>query len=73
MNASHPVIIINIEGPVDGVDFNIHPRKSEIRFRSDDNLVQELGKLVENSLLSTWELPKLDPSKLSRIKVSESV
>lgn len=72
MKSSHPVIIINIEGPVNGVDFNIHPRKSEIRFRSDDNIVQELGKLVEESLQSTWELPKLPPSKVGRIKTHTS-
>ena len=73
MKSSHPVIIINIEGPVNGVDFNIHPRKSESRFGSDDNIVSELGKLVEQSLHNTWELPKLDSSRMNRVKTSKSI
>ncbi|MCY3413308.1 MAG: DNA mismatch repair endonuclease MutL [Candidatus Heimdallarchaeota archaeon] len=73
MRSSYPVLAINISGPVNGVDFNVHPQKSEVRFRSDDSIVQEIAILVEQSLEETWELPKLQKKKLGSIKTPDLV
>jgi DNA mismatch repair protein MutL len=67
MRSSHPIIILNISGSSDAVDFNIHPQKSEIRFRTTDLIIDELSELIQISLESGSELPILRKSKLDNI------
>lgn len=67
MRSAHPVIIIAIDGPMDSIDFNIHPQKREIRFRTEDNIFDEISHIIRNTLTETAELPILQESKIDRI------
>ncbi|MHA2100431.1 MAG: hypothetical protein ACW99A_17280, partial [Candidatus Kariarchaeaceae archaeon] len=62
MKSTHPILILNISGPVDAIDFNVHPQKSEIRFRSSDTILTDLSELVRNTLDTNVEIATL-PSK----------
>ncbi len=67
MRSSHPVIILSIDGPVDEVDFNVHPRKAEVRFKTDDPIFDEIFKIVDKTLSDVDELPQLLPRKIEHV------
>ncbi|MDH5401744.1 MAG: DNA mismatch repair endonuclease MutL [Candidatus Heimdallarchaeota archaeon] len=68
LRSQYPIILLDITGPLDGVDFNIHPQKSEIRFKADDPLIVEIAPIVEKILQEAAELNNLPDSKLENIK-----
>ncbi|MCE7733458.1 MAG: DNA mismatch repair endonuclease MutL [Candidatus Heimdallarchaeota archaeon] len=63
MRSAHPILILNIAGPIDAVDFNIHPQKSEIRFKSSDTIITDISNIIRNALDSGVELPKLPETR----------
>jgi DNA mismatch repair protein MutL len=64
---THPIIILKIKGPPSHVDFNIHPQKSEIRFRVADPLIEQIPELILRTLSSKSQLPEIQKQKLDRI------
>jgi len=68
MRSAHPIIILKINGPIAEVDFNIHPQKSEIRFKDNEQLLADLPELILDTLSREIELPSLARNKLRRIK-----
>lgn len=67
MRSSHPVLILSIDGPVDEVDFNVHPRKAEVRFKTDDPIFDEIFNIVDKTLSEIDELPQLIPRKIEHV------
>ncbi|MFV2015173.1 MAG: DNA mismatch repair endonuclease MutL, partial [Candidatus Heimdallarchaeota archaeon] len=63
MRSTHPVLILNIRGPFDAVDFNIHPQKSEIRFKSSDTIIADISDLIREALDSGAGLTKLPKTR----------
>ncbi len=69
---THPIIILKITGPYDEVDFNIHPQKSEIRFKDSDTLIEDLPEIVLSALEEHTALPEIQKAKLNRIRTKST-
>jgi len=63
MKSAHPILVLILSGAVDLVDFNVHPQKSEIRFRTSDTIIQDMSALIKSVLDSRTELPTLHTTK----------
>ena len=72
MKSSFPIIILKLHGASNLVDFNIHPQKAEIRFQSDDPILDEIEHLVSQSLTTESDLQYLPQSQISRVKPNSS-
>ncbi len=57
LKRTYPVIILDIKGENHWVDYNVHPQKTEIRFASDDPILEELSILVKKTLSKGAEVP----------------
>ncbi len=55
----HPVVVINIELPAREVDVNIHPAKSEVKFRDEHAVFGAVQKAVRGTLLSAAPVPTI--------------
>lgn len=64
LKSNYPVVILDLKGQSDWVDFNIHPQKSEIQFAKDDPILEEITKLVQLSLTSKADFPKFHKAKI---------
>ncbi len=72
MRSAHPILILNIKGPIEDIDFNIHPQKSEIRFKSSDTIITDISNLIRNVLDTSVELPKLPDTKKPKTEPIET-
>lgn len=63
MKSAHPVLILNISGPTSAIDFNIHPQKSEIRFKTSDTIITDISELIRTTLDENAELVTLPKHK----------
>lgn len=66
MKGRHPLVVLNIQVPPGEVDVNIHPTKSEVRFRHQSRVTSLLGRAVREALLEgagvqTWNDSASDP------------
>ena len=68
MRKTYPAIILKLKGPYDAIDFNVHPQKSEIRFKTKDVLLSEIALNILKVLEDNAELSKIQSLKLDRIK-----
>ena len=50
LTGRHPIVFLNFQIPPDSVDVNVHPAKTEVRFRNP----QRIYRLVVSSLRSTF-------------------
>jgi len=57
LKRTYPIVVLDIQGESQWVDYNIHPQKAEIRFSSDDPILDELSVLIKNSLSKGSDLP----------------
>ena len=60
MTGKHPIAVINIEVPLSDVDANVHPTKTEVRFKEEGNVYIELQRAVRNALVNTAPVPKVE-------------
>jgi len=60
MTGRHPVAVINIAMPPQEVDVNVHPAKSEVKFRHEREIFGVLQKAVRATLLAQTLTPTLD-------------
>jgi DNA mismatch repair protein MutL len=68
MVGKHPAAVINIFLPPSDVDVNIHPAKTEIKFRDEHAIFGAVERAVRQSLLAETAIPDLErnPSPSAR-------
>lgn len=57
---SYPVFILFLTLPVEAVDVNIHPRKEQVSFLDQDNILTMVQQAITNVLESNTSLQKFD-------------
>ncbi|MCS6840659.1 MAG: DNA mismatch repair endonuclease MutL [Roseiflexus sp.] len=66
MKGRHPMAILNISVHPAAVDVNVHPTKSEVKFRNTIQVMSVLGRAVRAALLESgvrpWEEPGIPAS-----------
>ncbi|MHB8104894.1 MAG: DNA mismatch repair endonuclease MutL [Dehalococcoidales bacterium] len=60
MTGRHPVAVIDISLPPDAVDVNIHPAKSEVKFRSEGEVFRAVQKAVRQALTAQMPVPQIN-------------
>jgi DNA mismatch repair protein MutL len=60
MTGRHPVAVIDIRLPPGEVDVNIHPAKSEVKFRSDADVFRSVQRAVRRSLVARLPVPRIE-------------
>jgi DNA mismatch repair protein MutL len=60
MVGRHPLAVINISLLPQELDVNVHPTKSEVRFRNERDVFSAVQKAVRNSLTAQAPMPTLD-------------
>jgi len=60
MVGRHPVAVINISLPAREVDVNIHPAKSEVKFRNDSAIFSAVHRAVRRALTEQITVPRVE-------------
>ncbi len=60
MVGKHPAAVINISLPPEEIDVNIHPTKSEVRFRSEHAVFSAVYRAVRHALEAQITVPEVE-------------
>ncbi|MCK5577076.1 MAG: DNA mismatch repair endonuclease MutL [Dehalococcoidales bacterium] len=60
MTGRHPLAVVNISLPPDEVDVNIHPTKSEVKFRSERGVFTAVQRAVRQALVQQAPVPGIE-------------
>ena len=60
MTGKHPVTVLNITIPPEEVDVNIHPAKSEVKFRNDAPVFRAVQRAVRQALTAQMAVPQIE-------------
>jgi len=60
MTGKHPVAVIDISLPPGEVDVNIHPAKSEVKFRHESDVFRTVQRAVRQALVTGMPVPRID-------------
>ncbi len=60
MQGRHPISVINITVPPGDVDVNIHPTKTEVKFRDDRPVFSAVQKAVRQAVLEQSPVPAIE-------------
>ncbi|MDZ4230353.1 MAG: DNA mismatch repair protein MutL, partial [Dehalococcoidales bacterium] len=60
MTGKHPVAVINIALPPEEVDVNVHPTKTEIRFRDERFIFSAVQKKIRQALIELSPSPRIE-------------
>ncbi|MFC1948291.1 DNA mismatch repair endonuclease MutL [Chloroflexota bacterium] len=60
MQGRHPVSVINITVPPGDVDVNIHPTKTEVKFKDDRPIFSAVQKAVRQAILQQSPVPVIE-------------
>ncbi|HJX12696.1 MAG TPA: DNA mismatch repair endonuclease MutL, partial [Dehalococcoidales bacterium] len=60
MTGKHPVAVLNIDLPPGEVDVNIHPAKSEVKFRNDGDVFRAVQRAVRRALVAQAPVPRIE-------------
>jgi len=60
MEGKRPIAIINISLPPSEVDINIHPTKTEVKFRNEHIIFTAVQKAVRQALVGLMPVPKIE-------------
>lgn len=58
----HPIAVVKVELPLDQVDVNVHPAKSEVRFRNSGEAFAAVQKAVRQTLSRKAPVPRASSS-----------
>ncbi|MCL2678732.1 MAG: DNA mismatch repair endonuclease MutL [Dehalococcoidia bacterium] len=58
MTGRHPLAVVNIWVPPQDVDVNIHPTKSEVKFRDESVVFSAVQKAVRRALVQSTPVPR---------------
>ncbi len=58
MTGKHPIVIINVSLPPQELDVNVHPTKTEVKFRNNQPVYAAVAKAIKN-VLAQAPLPRL--------------
>jgi len=61
MVGRYPIAVVFLDLPRDTVDVNVHPAKSEVRFREPDRVFSFLQRAIRRGLLAYSPIPTLVP------------
>src|SRR5512143_1499141 len=62
-----PLFIIRVELDPEDVDVNVHPAKTEVRFRSSDAIFRAVQRTVRRTLVDHSPIPQVQPSTPSSV------
>ncbi|MFC1909052.1 DNA mismatch repair endonuclease MutL [Chloroflexota bacterium] len=60
MAGKHPVAVINVSLPPQEVDVNIHPAKSEVKFREERVVFSSVQRAVRRALVEQMAVPRIE-------------
>jgi len=60
MSGKHPIAVINIWLPTQEVDVNIHPTKSEVKFRNEHLVFSAVHRAVRQALVEKMPVPRIE-------------
>ena len=60
MTGRHPVAVLDICLPPGEVDVNIHPAKSEVKFRNESNVFRAVQSAVRRALVARMPVPRIE-------------
>jgi len=60
MTGRHPVAVLDISLPPGEVDVNIHPAKSEVKFRADSAVFRAVQRAVRRTLVAQMPVPRVE-------------
>jgi DNA mismatch repair protein MutL len=63
MVGRYPLATLFVELPPEEVDVNVHPAKSEVRFRQPDRIFSAVQRAVRRALLAYTPVPTLTPGR----------
>ena len=61
MVGRYPLVMLFVQVPLDQVDVNVHPTKSEVRFADRERVFTTLQRAIRRALLAYSPLPTLEP------------
>ena len=73
MQGKHPVAVINISLPAQEVDVNIHPTKSEVKFRNEHIVFSAVHRAVRQALVEQMLVPEVEAAATESIFPSEPI
>ena len=60
MTGKHPVAVLDISLPPGEVDVNIHPAKSEVKFRNESDIFRAVQRAVRQALVAQMPVPRIE-------------
>ena len=57
MTGKHPIAVLNISIPLSDIDVNVHPAKTEVRFRSEGEVFTLVQRAVRAALVAESSVP----------------
>ncbi len=60
MTGRHPVAVLDISIPPVEIDVNIHPAKSEVKFRDESTVFRAVQRAVRQALVAQMPVPKIE-------------
>ena len=71
MKGRHPMAVLNIALHPGTVDVNVHPTKSEVKFRDAPRVMSAIGRAVRDALLEGGVRPWADASEPSALDIAQ--
>ncbi|MFH1651508.1 MAG: DNA mismatch repair endonuclease MutL [Chloroflexota bacterium] len=65
MTGRHPVAVLNLEIPPGEIDVNIHPAKSELKFRDEGAVFRAVQRAVRRTLVAQMPVPRIEETPAS--------
>lgn len=53
MTGKHPIVILDVSLPPQEIDVNVHPTKTDVKFRNSQTVYTAVGKSIRNVLVTT--------------------